>query len=248
MKFALSIVSKNSKVGPIPVTTSSKETCPPSCPLNSTNNGGCYAEVGPINVHWNKVTSGDRGMDYSELVDAIKALPRGKPFRLNQAGDLAGIGEDIDSAMLLKMVIAGKGKKGFTYTHKYNSEKNLKDIAFANRNGLTVNLSGNNIKHAEELIGKGSPVVCVGDSDYQRRYQKKGDQNWLETIREYKIRMSLKVNRLKGGQAIVICPSTYMDNVTCESCMLCQKSNRSAVVLFPAHGTRAKTANKVATA
>ena len=51
----VSPVSVNAKTGPIPVTTSSKNTCPDSCQLKGN---GCYAEVGRVNIHWQKVSNG----------------------------------------------------------------------------------------------------------------------------------------------------------------------------------------------
>ena len=53
--------SGNSKVGPIPVTTSSADTCPKSCAMYDQ----CYAKTGPQSWHWNKVTAGERGGSWS---------------------------------------------------------------------------------------------------------------------------------------------------------------------------------------
>ena len=46
------IKSANRKVGPIPVTTTSATTCPDVCPFNNANEGGCYANGGPLAMHW----------------------------------------------------------------------------------------------------------------------------------------------------------------------------------------------------
>ena len=37
----LTLKSRNQKVGPVPVSTSGKHTCPDACPLKA--NGSCYA-------------------------------------------------------------------------------------------------------------------------------------------------------------------------------------------------------------
>jgi len=244
MNTALIQKSGNSKIGKVPVTISSKASCPKSCPLNSKNGGGCYAESGPQNLHWNNVSNGIMGMEYDTFVKAIAKLPKDQFFRHNVSGDLYGDGLNIDKGKLVKLVLASKGKKGYTYSHYTNNKKNLEAIAFANKNGFTINLSGNSISHANELVGKGSPVVCVVDSDYQRKYVKKGGA-WLETEKEYKERIALKETKIAKGNRLVICPATYRDNVTCNTCRLCQKSNRSSIIAFPAHGTQIKKANVI---
>ncbi len=49
--IAFTRVSSNAKTGPIPVTTTSEETCPVSCPLKRN---GCYADAGPLALFWRK--------------------------------------------------------------------------------------------------------------------------------------------------------------------------------------------------
>ena len=89
----LSRVSSNSKVGPIPVSTTEASTCPPSCPFIDA---GCYAKTGPVSWHWKKVTNGLRGDTFKEFLGKIKALPKGQLWRHNQAGDLPGSNERLD--------------------------------------------------------------------------------------------------------------------------------------------------------
>jgi len=50
---------------------------------------------------------------------------------------------------------------------------------------------------------------------------------------------------LEKGNKVTVCPATYKDNVTCNSCRLCQKANRSTVVGFPVHGAKKKTAELI---
>lgn len=245
MKTALTLVSGNAKIGPIPVSITSNVSCPPSCPLNHANNGGCYAEYGPLAIHWKKISTGERGDDYDTFIEKIKNLPAGQFFRHNAAGDLYGNGENIEVNKLVELVLANTGKKGFTYTHKYNTEKNMKAIKFANENGFTVNISANSIEHANEMVGKGAPVVTILPLEYQRKYKQGGE--WLETEAEYKQRISSLPQRLEKGNKVTVCPATYKDNVTCNSCRLCQKANRSTVVGFPVHGAKKKTAEKIMT-
>lgn len=245
MNVALTPVSSNIKTGPIPTTVSSNKTCPPSCPLNHANEGGCYAEHGPLAIHWRKVSVGERGNSFDSFIEQLKKFRQGQFWRMNVAGDLYGEGETIDKEALEKLVHANKNKKGFTYTHKYNQEGNLELIKWANDNGFTINLSANNVAHAETLVGKGMPVCTLLPLEYQRKSNQKTGE-WLETSGEYKKRLSTLPDRLEKGNKIVVCPATYMDDMSCDKCRLCQKANRSAVIGFPVHGTKKKTAEKVA--
>jgi hypothetical protein len=173
-------------------------------------NNGCYAATGRINIHWIKLDS--KGLDFRQLLLSIRMIQPGNIWRLNQAGDLPGVGERIDSKKLKSIISANKGKRGFTYTHKYNGEKNLSLIKFANDNGFTVNLSANGLSHADKLAALAiGPVVTVVSKETER------------------------VSYTPQGRKVIQCPATYKENVTCLSCQLCQKQ-RSVIVGFPAHG------------
>lgn len=218
MKIHLTPKSANAKTGPIPVSTSSKESCPSSCPLKS----GCYAASGPLALHWSAVTKGERGYEYPEFLEAISKLPSGSLWRHNQAGDLAGAGESICTRSLSKLVKANQGKRGFTYTHKTKLKKNLDAIRKANDSGFTINLSANNLDEADSLIdSKSGPVVSILPID------------------------SPKKTTTPKGRSVVTCPATYLENVSCATCKLCAISSRSTVIGFPAHGTSKKQAEKV---
>ena len=66
--------SSNRKTGGMIVTTSSANTCPDNCPFKDGN--GCYAYGGPLRIHWTKVSSGERGMEFEDFIVALKAIPR----------------------------------------------------------------------------------------------------------------------------------------------------------------------------
>lgn len=216
MKIHLSLKSNNAKVGKIPVSTSSEVTCPNSCAMSRKNAGGCYASAGPLNLHWKHITEGNRGMEYKEFYKAITDLAPDTFWRHNQAGDLYGKGESINGVELMKLVKANKGKRGFAYTHKHALQKNHSLIKVANELGFTINLSADNVKKADELKALNiAPVVCILPSSVNGNVTKS-----LMTV---------------GGNKIVVCPS-YKENVTCASCQLCYKSNRSVIVGFPSHG------------
>lgn len=214
--------SRNSKTGDIPVTTTSEESCPHACPLKGN---GCYAEGGPLAILWRKVTERKAGLAWDAAMAEIAALPKGTLWRHNQAGDLPGIGDAIDTAALAQLIKANRGKRGFTYTHKPLTGGNDGAIAAANAMGFTVNLSANNLAHADELAASNvGPVVVVLPAD----------QTTATVTPE--------------GRRVAICPATISDKVTCATCGLCSKANRKAIVGFPAHGASKRKASAIAAA
>lgn len=220
VKTFLTIRSENSKTGPIPVSTSSAKTCPSSCTLR---NNGCYAEYGPIAWFWDRVTHGEVGMEFKDFLQAISRLPQGQLWRHNQAGDLPGRSNRIDPAMLAALVNANRGRRGFTFTHKPPTPENLKAIRSANAGGFTINLSANSPAHADVLAGtKAGPVVTVLPKD--------------APLTSY----------TPKGRKIVVCPAQWKEYWTCANCQLCQRTHRSVIVGFRAHGTSAKSAHLVA--
>jgi len=222
MNIALTVKSSNAKVGPIPVTTSSKATCPTECPMLEN---GCYASAGfHTNLHWNKVTSGERGTPLEGLVAAVAKFKPGQLWRHNVAGDLMPTSEGtIDHDALDALVAANAGRRGFTYTHYSPTGKNLAAIEAANNGGFTVNISANSPREAMAIkAGTSAPVVTIVASDYWR------DGNKVENV--------------------VRCPAEYRDEVTCASCQLCQRAERTVIVGFTAHGSGAKKVDIIARA
>lgn len=227
MQVKLTITEKgkhNRKVGPIPVSTTTSKSCP-DCPLKGGN--GCYAEGQPVKGVWDNVTSGKWGTDWATFCDQIAALKPGQPWRHNQAGDLPGNGNRIDAPKLRLLVHANAGKLGWTYTHKpTGNASNRKAIAEANRDGFTVNLSANNLAHADKLAAQNiGPVVVVIDRPEGQRY---------DDI------------RTPQGRRVVTCPATYREQSNCANCLLCARPNRTTIVGFPAHGNQKKAAAAIA--
>lgn len=213
--------SSNSKTGPIPVTTTERSSCPPSCPL--AGDGGCYAEAGYYTrLNWDKVSNGERGMAWSDFIDTIDSLPDGTLFRHNVAGDLPGKNDCLDHDKVKELAHAASHARGFTYTHYPLSRANLQTIDYCNRVGFTVNLSANNVRQAIDYVKTGQPVVTVAPSDHG---------NNTRTI---------------DGVKFITCPATYKDNVSCATCQLCSVKDRDFVVAFPVHGTRANSADIIA--
>ena len=93
MRYHFVEVSRNAKLGPIPVVTSTKQTCPTACPLMGA---GCYAEHGPLAIHWKRVSEGQAGGSLTELCNRIRKMPKHQLWRYGQAGDLPGEGATLD--------------------------------------------------------------------------------------------------------------------------------------------------------
>src|SRR5262245_2395307 len=98
--------ASNVKTGPIPVSTTSRDTCATSCPL--FGDGGCYAASGNLGMLWRALSGAVPGEKFrsgvamvqsytwSGFVAMVAALPEGTLWRHNQAGDLPGQGDAID--------------------------------------------------------------------------------------------------------------------------------------------------------
>jgi hypothetical protein len=199
----------------MPVTTTSANACPPTC---SFRGHGCYAESGPLALHWKAVTAGRRGGTFDELLAGIRALPRNALWRHNQAGDLTPIAPGvIDAQMLLRLAMANRGRRGFTYTHYAMTSENAAAVHHANALGLTINLSAETLEQADEHAALGvAPVVVVLPAD------------------------AMRATRTPAGRPVVVCPAS-LGTSDCLHCGLCQKRQRKVIVGFPAHGSsRAK--------
>lgn len=217
--------SRNAKTGPIPVSTTSADSCPSACPFNNENEGGCYANGGPLAIHWRKITQGKAGESFNRFLDKVRALPAGQLWRHNQAGDLQGNGNRIDVRALRDLVSANTGKRGFTYTHKPMTSTNAALVRYANDNGFTINLSGNNASHADQLADLGvGPVVTVMAST------------------------TTDNTTTPKGRKIVVCPATQRDDVSCATCKLCAIAERDFIIGFPAHGASKRKAESIAIA
>lgn len=244
MLFHLTPVSSNAKTGPIPVSTSTSFTCPLACPLQGD---GCYGDGGPLAIHWRAVSEGKRGDTWEAFCDKVSRMLKGTLWRHNQVGDLPSLNRIIIAIDKLRQLVrANKGKRGFTFTHYnvINIAENREAVAYANANGFTVNLSGNNFAHVD-LLKKANcgPVVTLLSQEYQRKYNKK-TKEFTETMAEYRARLKTLPMATPDGHKIAVCPATFSDNITCATCGLCSVATRAAVVGFPAHGVSAKKAEK----
>lgn len=236
MRYSLTKVSRNQKLGPMPASTSARSTCPTSCPLKGK--GGCYAEYGPMSLFWGKVDNGEVGGDFESFVRDVEQLPKRQMWRYGQAGDLPGEGDEIDREQLLRLAKANRGRPVIAFTHKPPTKQNLESLKLARDLGFSVNLSANNLAHADELAKHGLNLVVVLQEDYARKAS--------ESKTEYRQRLNQLPKHTPGGRRLAVCPATYT-NTTCLQCGACANpSERNAIIGFPAHGTKKKQVSQMA--
>lgn len=219
-KYHLTRVSNNKKTGPIPVSTTSYDSCPDRCGLKEV----CYASVGPLALHWNAVSYGERGISLEQFVESLDTLPRGQVWRHNQAGDLPHRRGRIELASLVPIIQANMKRKlrGFTYTHHELSEHNLYCIRFANQHGFVINVSTDTVSEAVDVYKNHKlPTVTLLPMD-------------APNVQEVQ------------GVKIVACPAEKSGRVTCANCTLCMSPKRQYVVGFRAHGSRSRKADVIA--
>jgi hypothetical protein len=207
-------ISRNAKTGPMPVTTTSANSCPPGCSLKQN---GCYAESGPLALHWRAVSEGTRGSSFDELLQEISTLRRHALWRHNQAGDLTPSSPGvIDEKLLTRLALANKGRRGFTYSHYPPMPANRVAIHKANQLGFTVNLSAETLAQADAYAAYGiAPVVVILPAG------------------------TTKPIRTPGGRHVVVCPAS-LGGSDCLNCGICQQRDRIAIMGFPAHGSGAR--------
>lgn len=218
-RAALTMVSTNKKTGPMPVSSSDRASCPPSCALKAD---GCYGEDYRTRLHWDAITAGARGDDWGTFCAKVATIPAGRLWRHDVVGDLPHDDGAIDPVALGQLVAANKGRRGFTFTHHLpEAADNARWIGAANAWGFTVNLSANNLTEADRLASFAcGPVVCLLPADQR-----------TNTV-------------TPEGRRVVICPHET-HGVQCIDCGLCARPDREVVIGFPAHGQRAKRAERV---
>lgn len=239
-KFLITPKSGNKKVGPIMVTTSPRTSCPDACPFRRDNTGGCYAEAFPLALFWTALDNGAPGATVAvsakqnvrvhtlaDLCDAITSQPIGALWRHNQAGDLIpDASGDICRETLAIIADANTGRRGFTYTHHdiVTNARNREAIRAANKSGFTINLSANNLAHADKLAALNvGPVVTTLPHDASTN------------------------TTTPAGRKVVICPATQREGISCATCQLCQRASRDCIVGFPAHGPNKRKVSNLAT-
>lgn len=215
-RYQLTPKSSNRKTGPIATTMSSRSSCSPSCPY--ANGGGCYAEAFPLRLHWDRLSRGETGGDWLDLVHALARakLAPGSLLRHNVAGDLPHESGKIvqDQAWQLAAIFREAKVRAFTYSHHRQDADNLAVVREISDAGLFTNLSCDSESQASERHREGFPAVCVVPEDDSRKA-------WTD----------------EHGVRFKVCPAQLADGVTCQTCQACAGS-RNYVVAFRAHGNK----------
>ena len=93
-QYHLTRISGNRKLGGLPASTTSSDSCPDACSYR--NGEGCYGDGGPVALHWRAVSERRRGVPLGDFVAQVRQLPKYQLWRHNQVGDLPGDGKRID--------------------------------------------------------------------------------------------------------------------------------------------------------
>jgi hypothetical protein len=218
-RYTFAARSGNPKLGPIPAVIASAESCPPTCGLYGA---GCFAEFGVLGHHWRNAARD--GMSLAGLCTRVALLEAGTLWRFGVAGDLPGQGDKLDVRALNRLSSAARNTRGFAYTHKplrLPSERAAVRSSNAD-GGLVVNLSADNLEHADARAELGvGPVVVVLPSGAS------GDI------------------RTPSGRRVVVCPAETR-GLTCDACRLCSVADRRGIVGFRAHGQMKRTVSTIA--
>ena len=204
-------VTGNRKLGPIPTSMTDRASCPDAC---SFKGRGCYAEYHYLGRHWREMTSNPRTLSWTEFSRTIAALPAGQFWRHNQAGDLPGVGDELDVDALAALVQANAGRRGFTFTHKpLRSASEREAVLRANEAGFTINLSADSLVHADKLarLDIGPVAVVIPE-----------DATYTKT-------------KTPEGRDVIVCLNQTM-GLSCAECRLCAVATRRSIVGFRAHG------------
>jgi hypothetical protein len=212
LKFHLTELSSNKKTGPIPVSTSSNQLCPATCTLRDV----CYAKSGPLAIHWRKVSSGERGVNWPEFLDLIRQLPHGQFWRHNQAGDLQDPNTSQGIKALKELTEANGGLKGYTYSHHKLKPNAVQAFKTATAQGFTVNASTETETAADSAVAHGLRTVLVVTAEAA-----KSGWHWLTA----------------GGNKVIVCPADRFQGMNCNKCRLCQSRPQNIIIAFIAHGS-----------
>jgi hypothetical protein len=241
--FHLTNKSGNIKTGKMAVSTSSRKTCDAkSCVFHKDNGGGCYAESGyHLRMHWDKITSGARGVKWDLFLEQLKKLKKGSELRINQAGDI--VLDDLNniSQKYLNGIIESTKHLAavWTYTHhNLSTQVNINRLIESTKKGFVINASTEDLKTADKRLEQGLQTVSVIPSDDPRIEKYKGSDNKTYYKQKEEIRTPKGV---KG----VLCPAQRFENekINCKNCKLCSKV-RDYPIIFVAHGTGVKKANQ----
>jgi hypothetical protein len=220
MYASLTVNSENRKTGKIPVSMTSKDSCPPTCGMLPF----CYAKTSNLGCTWEHLSQGNlaSGISWESFCEAVRALPTATTiWRHNQAGDLPGFRGKLSRPKCLALAQANNhhyNRGGFTYTHYAPTRHNRAIISEMIELGFAINLSADSLGHADYLAAFNVAPVAV-------------------------VLPSTGINcKTPEGRTVMVCPHATRGIQCCE-CRLCQKLSRKTIIGLPAHGVFTKRIN-----
>ena len=227
--------SGNTKVGKrVVVTTTSRSSCPDACPLKPEYDEdgkripkGCYGDQFHMKMHWDKVTSGERGYSLDELTKRIAKLPYKSMVRHDQAGDLPGDGKfTLYRDDCLKLAKAYRRNLAWTYTSYPLPGFNLETIREMLRLDFVINKSCFSLEQVDSAMDLGIPATVVLPCKTKGRKL-----------------------RTPKGRIVARCPAEMSKDINCGNCggskgPLCLRKDRDFAVSFYAHGIFKKLVDK----
>jgi hypothetical protein len=254
----LTPVSSNAKTGAIPVSTTERRSCPSSCSFLRDEKGsnGCYADGGPLGMHWSKVFNGGRGDNFSAFCGRVARFVKRQVWRHNQAGDLPkddnlsdSAVDRLDAAKCSELSEAASHTRGWTYTHYDVTDSHNQEVVRSMNSvgGLVVNLSAETLQQADEYHNTGCGPVCVtlpADAHTRGMKSPNGLPVVLCPIQHAEEKRFREANELSADTPVNRDSREFKgflkidggDNITCAACPLCRTAVRKSIVAFKAHG------------
>lgn len=215
--------SENRKTGPVAVTYTAQNTCPPSCPLKRK---GCYAESGPGGMVTARLNRGAAGKSALEVVRdeaaLIAALPAVADLRLHAVGDAptdecARVLATVATHYLERGANSSEGGvRVWTYTHAW------KTVARESWGPVSVLASCHSPEEVAQAASRGY-AACTIVAEWED----------CEHYTEY----------THSSQPLKAVPCPYQTKGTqCVKCRLCMDDGslleKGIVIAFRAHGTK----------
>lgn len=210
--------SSNAKTGDIAQVYTSRNTCAVDCPFKDGN--GCFGMGYFTRRLWDQCRADNsKALDCVGLIEWAKSLPDGTMIRHNVAGDICTEGTNrINRGILASLLAAYEGKQAYTYTHADMRDGNNRYLmGVALKGDFIINVSCETLKEVAYALECGFPAVLTAT-----KAPEKG-----ATVH---------------GFHLVQCPAQTHEGVTCKTCKLCARADRSCVPVFVVHGNGAKKA------
>lgn len=231
-------ISRNGKLGAMPATWSTENTCPPSCPMLVVPEGKkakpCYWFGGyRSGANARRLDEAEPGqyLDPEAFPHWISTLPKGVLWRDRVGGDQipsAHDPEQLDVKQLRAVIRANKRRKarGFGFTHyDLYDNSNRGAVVSGYKSGFVLNASANSLPEGLELKRR-FPVLSVTTML---------PSDWAP-----------KVYTAPDGLQVIKCPNSWNKAITCNDCQLCAIPSREYLIGFPAHGNGKAAASLIA--